>query len=620
MTRPASDALASLLLDLPTRPADGSWEAEVADRLQLLLSRVPPAARRAFHAAAVGADAASVAVTRRRLRDLDQPERDRLLRALSALPGGTALLEALKVPVLLAAGAARSDRRRTPPQPGPDPLLDLVPASEWPARATADAVVVGSGAGGAMAARTLARAGLSVLVLEEGRHFPTAELAARPPLERFTAAYRDGGATLALGTPPVLLPVGRAVGGTTLVNSGTCYRTPREVLTAWHLRAGVELADPDVFALHLDDVERALRVAPADPAVLGRNGGLALLGAERLGWRAAPLRRNAPGCGGCCECVAGCPTGAKQAVHLSVLPDACRAGATIVTQARVERVLTETGRPGPPRACGVRATRPDGSSFEVLAELVVVAAGATLTPALLRRSGLGAHPRLGRNLAVHPAVSVAGRFDEPVTGPDAGPNVLQSAGVEQWHRDGILIEATAAPPGMASFLPPGLGPELRRRVEEADRFATLGAMIADRPSGRVLGARRPLVRYGLHPADGALLLRAVAAMGRLLLAAGAREVLTGLPCAPVVRSPAGLEEAVRRAAPRSLHLSAFHPTGTVAMGADPQRAPVDTRGMLRGVRGVLVADASLLPTCPRVNPQLTVMAMARAVSGAATAR
>src|SRR5699024_6790796 len=90
-----------------------------------------------------------------------------------------------------------------------DAELDCVDSAQWPSRRTADAVVIGSGAGGAMAARELARAGVSVVVVEEGERFGVADFRGRAPVRRFTELYRDGGATAALGVPPVLLPLGR---------------------------------------------------------------------------------------------------------------------------------------------------------------------------------------------------------------------------------------------------------------------------------------------------------------------------------------------------------------------------------------------------------------------------
>lgn len=592
--------------------AGGPDPGHLANQVVAFLESQPRFVKPAVLAGAALMDASARLMAGATLGSLPPPKREEILRKLARTKAGASALDGLKALVLLVAGGesfaeeALASARGTSPA-RPDATLDVTPGAAWPSLSSCDAVIVGSGAGGAIAARTLARAGMSVLVLEEGRRHMVEEFRSTPPLERFATLYRDGGTTAALGRPPVVLPIGRGVGGTTLVNSGTCYRTPRAVLERWRDQAGLTLADPDAFSPYLDEVWSILQVAPVPLEVMGRNGLTALKGADALGWSASPLDRNAPGCGGCCQCAIGCPRNAKFGVHLNALPDACAAGARIVSETRVERVLTEGTR-----AVGVRALRSDGSVFEVRAPVVVVAAGTSETPPLLRRSGLGRHPMLGRNLAIHPAAGAAGRFDEPVV---AWHGVLQSAGVDEFHEShGILVEATSTPPGMGSMILPGFGRELVAQIADADHLATLGAMVADLPAGRVYGTKRAVIRYDLTRRDASRLVEAIRVMGRILFAAGATEVLTGIPSYPRVRTSEQLDEAVAGADPRQLHVAAFHPVGTAAAGSDPDRHPVDETGGLRGVFGVFVADGSVLPTCPEVNPQVTIMAFSLAIA------
>ena len=269
-----------------------------------------------------------------------------------------------------------------------------------------DVAIVGSGAGGAAAAAVLAEAGLDVLVLEAGEAYDRDSYPS-DPLEAIASLYRDGGLTIAEGRPPIPVPVARTVGGTTVINSGTCFRAPGPVLDHWRERYGVHWAG-DLDA-EFAEAEEFLRVTPLDPEQMGRNGQLAMEGAAALGVSGGPIARNAGRCVQCSSCPYGCPIDAKQGMHVSYLPRAVAAGARLRSGVEARRVALEGDR-----ATGLECvTAPNGDGrprpYSVRArKATIVAGGAFGTPELLIRSGLGGG-QVGRNLHVHPACWVGGR-------------------------------------------------------------------------------------------------------------------------------------------------------------------------------------------------------------------
>jgi choline dehydrogenase-like flavoprotein len=467
---------------------------------------------------------------------------------------------------------------------------------------SADAVVVGTGAGGAAVAAELAGGGLDVVVLEEGERHDHRTFTARPR-DMTPRLYRDAGQLATVGTPPIVLPLGRAVGGTTLINSGTCFRTPADVLERWAREDGIAPLGDDVF----DHVEDVLGVAEVPPQLAGRNALLVKRGAEALGLSGGFLRRNAPGCRGSGVCAFGCPTGAKQHAAASWLPRAEAAGARVLTGVKVRRVLVRGGR-----AQGVEAR-----GLTVRAPIVVVACGALLSPGLLRRSGVRA-PALGRHLTIHAAGAARARFDEPI---DPWDGVPQSYYVDALAGDGIMLEGIAGPPDQAALATPGTGALHRERMLAARSTASFGVMVADSATGTVreLGGRL-LVRYDLHPDDAERLRRGFALLADIWWEVGAREILVPLAGVPALRRGDSGPLARARVRPRDVKAMAFHPLGTARAGADPARSVVDPELQVHDVGGLYVADGSAVPSSPQVNPQVTIMAFAvrlgRALAGA----
>jgi choline dehydrogenase-like flavoprotein len=457
---------------------------------------------------------------------------------------------------------------------------------------SADVCVIGAGAGGAVTAAELAEGGMSVVVLEEGHWHDPDSFTARPP-EMLARLYRDGGQTMTLGNPPILLPLGQGLGGTTLINSGTCFRTPPLVLARWEREFGLDVSEESLRPC-FERVEKALSVSEVTPELAGANAEVARRGAARLGWSHGYLRRNARGCVGSGVCVFGCPTSAKQHTGITYIPRAKDAGAQIVTGAHVRRVVVENGR-----ARGVRARMASGARIDVLAPIVVVSAGTIHTPMLLTRSGLGSRSgELGQNLSLHPATAIFARMDEIV---DMGHGVPQSFYVDEFAEQGIIFEGVAGPPAYAAMALPLTG---RRHIEAmADyrHLAQFGLMVSDSSRGSVRAvAGRPLIRYDIDAADLLRFRAGLARIRELFEAAGAREVYLPLPG----------NVSPERARPRDLKLMAFHPLGTARADARPTRGVIDGDLAVHGVRGVYVADGSAVPSSLGVNPQLTIMALA----------
>jgi choline dehydrogenase-like flavoprotein len=467
-------------------------------------------------------------------------------------------------------------------------------------RIEADVCVIGAGAGGAVVAAELAEGGMSVVVLEEGHWHDPDTFTARPP-EMLARLYREGGQTMTLGAPPIMLPLGSGLGGTTLINSGTCFRTPPRVLERWAREFGLDV-DEESLRPCFERVEEALSVSEVTPELAGGNAAVARRGAERLGWSNGYLSRNARGCVGSGVCAFGCPTSAKQHTGITYIPRAEQAGARIVTGARVERVVVDDspGRSSTQQrvAKGVRARMASGVTAEVRAPTVIVAAGTINTPLLLSRSGLGgASGQLGKNLSLHPATAVFARMDEVV---DMARGVPQSFYVDEFAGEGIIFEGVSGPPAYAAMSLPLTGARHEEAMADYRRLAQFGVMVSDSSRGSVRSVGgRPLIRYDLTDEDLGRFRTGIARVRELFQAAGAREVYLPLP--------EGV--APERARLRDLKLMAFHPLGTARADARPTHGVVDGDLATHGTSGLYVADGSVVPSSLGVNPQMTIMAL-----------
>jgi choline dehydrogenase-like flavoprotein len=486
-------------------------------------------------------------------------------------------------------------------------LGDTEPAGEGE---ECDVVIVGSGAGGAVAAATLAEAGLDVIVLEAGGHYNRDSYPA-DHLDAIAELYRDGGLTIAEGKPPIPVPVAKVVGGTTVINSGTCFRAPNAVLEDWKQRFGI----PWTGDLDADyaEAESFLHVTQLDPERMGRNGQLAMEGAAAIGASGAPIHRNAGSCVQCSSCPFGCKIDAKRGMHVSYLPRAVAAGARIRAGVQVNRVLIEDGR-----AIGVTGSTGAGVGssprpFTVRARRAVIVAGGALgTPELLQRSGLGGR-QVGRNLHIHPACWVGARYREEVRGWEG---VMQSFYVDEWEHQRVLLEATFTPLAFGGAWLLGSGRAHQEAMLDFGHVGSIGVHLSDRSAGRIgLGAEGSLrASYKLTNDDARRLTYGITRAAEIHFAAGATEVYPNIPRAGVLKPGDLTKFEATTFKPSELRLEAFHPMGTARIAAEPGEGVCAPDGSVNGTSNLYVADASLFPTSVGVNPMMTVIAFARQVA------
>lgn len=619
LTRPERRRLAALAeTALPAGLRLPGADTRTVLRVEAELASLPSRVAWAWRLLALPLDLAAVATTGRRFSSLAPRRRLDVLRRMEAFEPTRLALRGLVAPLKLAHFDDPVLHDALGCRYAVEPPARLEPA-RWRAQVfdaaalppgeslECDVVVVGTGAGGAPLAARLAARGRAVLLLEEGEYFTRRDFTGRP-LEMMRRMYRRAGATIALGNTAIPVPVGRGVGGTTLVNSGTCFRVPEHTLAEWRSASGVAALSPEHLAPYYAEVERFLEVGPSSSRAIGAVGDLIAKGCDALGYRHHPLARNAPGCDGQGLCCFGCPTDAKRSTNVSYVPAALSAGAQLLTRVRVERVLVEHGR-----AAGVEGvTVGDGAprAVSVRAKVVVLSCGTLSTPVLLLGQGLAnGSGQVGRNLSIHPAIAAIGIFPDEVRGFDAVP---QGHGIDEFQHEGLLFEGASLPLQLSALATPGYGPAFTALMEQAQHTLVFGFLVKDTSRGRVRRGRNgePRISYWLNDTDLAKVRRGLGILARVYFAAGATQVVVpvaGFERLETLDDVARLERAPFRA--RHVDITAYHPLGTCRMGVRPADSVVSPTHETHEVPGLFIVDGSALPGSPGVNPQLTIMAL-----------
>lgn len=451
-----------------------------------------------------------------------------------------------------------------------------------------EALVVGSGAGGATTAATLAAAGVQTLVLEEGPDVAAGTFR-QFSQDQMRGQYRNRGQLVALGLPPITYAEGRCVGGSTEINSGLYHRPSEALLEGWTRGWSIEDLTADTMAPISDAIEANLSVSRFPDGVPPASAFLAA-GAQVLGWLSAEVPRWFR-----------FDTGERQSMTLTYLAQARRHGAEVVSGAWVRRLEIDRGR-----AVAAEVEHTDGRIERIGFDTVFVCGGAVQSAALLLRSGITRN--VGRTLSMHPTVKAVA-FSERI-GSD--PQDVPVTQVREFAPDMTIGGSATDPPLLAlALLPTAVG------VDGVSQYGPDAGIYyaAIRSSGRgrirvLPGMSDPLVTFRLPAADFARLQSALGRLLLVLLAAGSDQVVPSVHGGQPITSRAQIPEEVGRMTRRTADLMTVHVCSSVPMGEDRAICAVDSFGASHEVAGVIVNDASIVNGAPGINPQGTVMALA----------
>ena len=455
-------------------------------------------------------------------------------------------------------------------------------------------LVVGSGPSGAVTATLLAEAGHDVLLAEEGPDL-SSDSAENYSYAEMDTKYRHGGLTTTFGGTNVTYIEGRCVGGASEINAALYHRPHDETLERWARDYRIDGFGSQALEPRFSAIEQDMQTGPRRDGLSPASQRL-MKGAEKLGWTHGEIERfwryrDDDG-----------ERGRRQSMSNTLIPRARAAGCRLEAHLRIKKLIFRGDR-----CVAVEAKSGRTEAVRISFKEIFLCCGAVQTPTLLRRSGITRH--VGDSLRLHPMVRIAARFDEVVNDPDFGVPVRQ---VDQFKPELTLGCSHSSIPHIALWL--GQAVQNKREVlQDWNKVAVFYAAVCGEGTGTIRAlplVDQPFVRYELTKKDYGLLAEGLMRMGELVLAAGAKEIFSPFEGQPSLRGRSDLSAFQQVSSKSAINVTTIHLFSSCPMG-ELDTCPVDSWGRLKGAENVHVHDASLLPTSPGVNPQGTIMAIAR---------
>jgi choline dehydrogenase-like flavoprotein len=495
------------------------------------------------------------------------------------------------------------------------------PHGALPQRIVCDVAIVGSGAGAGITAELLTKAGLKVVLIEEGPLKSSSDFNQKEA-EAYPALYQESAGRKTEDKAITILQ-GRCVGGSTTVNWTSSFRTPAPTLNYWQKEFGLADFSSAALAPFFEQAERRLNISQWLGAP-NENNDLLRRGADKLGIAASVISRNVKGCWNLGSCGMGCPTNAKQSMLVTTIPAALEQGATLLVETRAQQFELVGGSV---RSLRCIAVKPNGAPLEsgqhattIVARHFVLSAGAINSAALLLRSQApDPHARLGVRTFLHPVVMSAAVMAQKVTGWAGAPQTIYSDHFLQTQPIdgpiGFKLEAPPLHPVIFATTVPGYGQTQADLLANFPRTHVLLALLRDGFHEQASGGRVNLRGDGSAVLDYPLTdfvmdgtRRALLAMAELQFAAGAQQVL---PVHEMARPYTSWTDAQRDIAalpmkPLLTKIVSAHVMGGCGLAASDRLGVVRPDGVHWQIDNLSIHDGSIFPTSIGANPQLSI--------------
>ena len=483
---------------------------------------------------------------------------------------------------------------------------------------TADVCIIGTGCGGSTLGVRMAEAGKKVIFLEKGGSYTKEDFDQR---EDDMIAKIDGGRGFDTSVDgSIAMTYGNNVGGASVHYWADSYRTPKDRLELWAEKFGMEGHTEQDLAPHFAEIERDHNVHEPEPVYYNRMNLLLKKGSQSLGWTGHPVPQARKPCAGSGYCAQGCAYDFKQSQIVTQLPRAQKAGAVIYADTEARELVREGGRIVKVKARVLdRATgRPNGRTVTISAKAFVLAAGGYGSPVFLLRNGFKERlPAVGMYTAANASPMVHALFNEEII---QYRNIPAAWGVMQFRlgryenskyaEGGYMFMANQLQPATLAAVLPGVGSKHRELMKNLRHLGGTICWIDDVELGHVeLDGDTPRYHAPIDGENGLRIRDAFLKQATLLLEVGAKEVIFGDPKDTRIHSKSEISAAVASLdiRPGRMIFAAPHPAGGARMGKNPATSVVGFDHRVHGTDNLFVADPSVFPTAPSVDPSLSIM-------------